>query len=1182
MTRNSHRHRRAATSGPRVRQVIEQLESRTLLTSIVSASLDYAHAPTAFHVVFDTPVANLFPGDLSTRVSPFDLDNITTDQQILNTKLSADPANPNALFITAPASAHSSIASIPGVLPDGYYRLSAAWLDIPGLSPDWHYDDFVLAGDANRDGVVDSGDFNAVIQHFGTAASNGDWAAGNFNFDSIININDFNIVALNFGNVLTPPPVGPNHFSLSWSGASQFIINWDADSVTGETGWRIERSLDGHTFDTYFNDSTDVTGIGTFIDDYSNLPEGQRVYYRVRAYGNGQDTAYTPKHYSITTLKNPTDVTATGISDTQIRLNWTNNSSATVDGYEIIFPYGVSDPIYVPGNATSAVISELSPNSPYSFYLLEESSVAYSDCIQTPSAMTLPAAPDNPTATATDPTHVTLNWAYVVSIYGLAAASSFIVQRTNTATGEVASFTTGGNARTFTDATAADGTSYTYIVKTVIDGDVSLASTAAAVITPLAAPTVDSNSVVPSGTGVTVRWTNHASAASGFTVTLTHGTDTPTVHTLSATATNDSFTGLTTYTDYTISVAAIGGSGGGSSGGGNGGSGGGNGGNGSGGSNSGGSSAPTLVPFNSGGLDQTSTWVTDYWRGAPVGAATSFPGVTADEAFDVQDEILGDRIETVTLDQLPRHTYSQVTVHLRPDYPYAYDGTADSTITLKINGQAMHTWHWFDLQDADHDNIFWDWGGDAYDGTPDDSGVQAHAGKGLTVSLEGENFPQNGNDFAWQIDYLKVSTYFPQVGLSGQGTSLEGVDYGGDSSNSAPTTSGGYFTVSRSGTPATWGQPLSVTMKPETGSREDGIAIPGQDFQGIDSVTIPAGQQSVDVPVKTLHNDTYDTLNAYESVVKNNNYLLAAANTTAPATSTTTRSVQVKSAILDYLSVANATQNGVDTAHYPTAWATIKGAGVVNIDAHLKGGLTAASWPNGVIPDGVINWTNGEQVPNGTKLQRQQTKAQSDHKKITAATHGVSKSVDVWVMWSTVKPQVKGDAPAGAVDFKVILDPQTHVHEPAVTQKLGRFDFIDWDGGTRTAGKMAATVKLEPAGVGKVVTSGWDIKRDKFVRGGAANQHDVDWHSDDAFEQDETHLPDASDQLYSIDAPEGEAYQGVVEKSINFIEYLNWNGGLASDKSGLWSFHFKITTNGHDAPIIDFSNVELGNLTLAD
>jgi len=61
----------------------------------------------------------------------------------------------------------------------------------------------LLLGDANRDGAVDTLDFNALAAAFG--GTNKAWANGDFNADAKVDTLDFNILAARFGQTLSAP-----------------------------------------------------------------------------------------------------------------------------------------------------------------------------------------------------------------------------------------------------------------------------------------------------------------------------------------------------------------------------------------------------------------------------------------------------------------------------------------------------------------------------------------------------------------------------------------------------------------------------------------------------------------------------------------------------------------------------------------------------------------------------------------------------------------------------------------------------------------------------------------------------------------------------------------------------------------------------------------------------------------
>lgn len=87
-------------------------------------------------------------------------------------------------------------------LPNGDYQaiaLSSGITDIAGnaLAGNPLFPFFFLNGDANRDRIVSSDDFNALASNFGQSPRT--FAQGDFSYDTIVNSDDFNILASNFG-----------------------------------------------------------------------------------------------------------------------------------------------------------------------------------------------------------------------------------------------------------------------------------------------------------------------------------------------------------------------------------------------------------------------------------------------------------------------------------------------------------------------------------------------------------------------------------------------------------------------------------------------------------------------------------------------------------------------------------------------------------------------------------------------------------------------------------------------------------------------------------------------------------------------------------------------------------------------------------------------------------------------
>jgi hypothetical protein len=97
----------------------------------------------------------------------------------------------------------------PGNPPSATYRatLPAYAVNSTGgqpLNADYTFQFIFLLGDATKDGVVNSADFNALALHFNQAGQN--WSAGDFNYDGTVNGLDFNALASSFGAVASPAP----------------------------------------------------------------------------------------------------------------------------------------------------------------------------------------------------------------------------------------------------------------------------------------------------------------------------------------------------------------------------------------------------------------------------------------------------------------------------------------------------------------------------------------------------------------------------------------------------------------------------------------------------------------------------------------------------------------------------------------------------------------------------------------------------------------------------------------------------------------------------------------------------------------------------------------------------------------------------------------------------------------
>jgi len=166
--------------------------------------------------------------------------------------------------------------------------------------------------------------------------------------------------------------------------SSQIDTVW-VDNSTNEEGFKLYRSTDGITFSR-------IATLGPNVTAYSNTgrPASTTYHYRVLAYNSSGNTAYSNTVSATTfppaTVKPapPSNLVATALSSTQVRLTWTDNANnenafklyRSLDG--ITFTE-----IAKPGpNATSYINSGLSSNTTYYYRLRaynEAGSSAYSN-----------------------------------------------------------------------------------------------------------------------------------------------------------------------------------------------------------------------------------------------------------------------------------------------------------------------------------------------------------------------------------------------------------------------------------------------------------------------------------------------------------------------------------------------------------------------------------------------------------------------------------------------------------------------------------------------------------------------------------------------------------------------------------------------------------------------------------
>lgn len=182
----------------------------------------------------------------------------------------------------------------------------------------------------------------------------------------------FNAMGIsNYSNVASTTtaevPQAPRNATATIVSSSSILIQWDEDSSV-ENGFSVERKLG--VSGTYALIATPIANTTEFTDN--GLAPASTYYYRISAFNAIGDSAYSNECYATTSdtvPASPSELQATALSSTQIRLSWTDNSpnestfiiERRIDGGSFAWAAEVS------ANTCSYINTGLSPGTAYYF-----------------------------------------------------------------------------------------------------------------------------------------------------------------------------------------------------------------------------------------------------------------------------------------------------------------------------------------------------------------------------------------------------------------------------------------------------------------------------------------------------------------------------------------------------------------------------------------------------------------------------------------------------------------------------------------------------------------------------------------------------------------------------------------------------------------------------------------------
>jgi fibronectin type 3 domain-containing protein len=341
----------------------------------------------------------------------------------------------------------------------------------------------------------------------------------NVNTDCTGGVKKNSLAAYTVSGVAAPPPSAPAKPTVTSSSATTADVNWPL--VAGATLYQVQRSVSGAN--SFVTVGTNVMG-NAFHD--TGLTPGGKYDYQVIATNAGGNSGPSPLTTVQTVPGQPGTLAASPNGSGEIDLSWSAAVGAT--SYDVQRGPGGSGTFTTDLGAVSGTTlanTALPAGTSFDYRVVPLDAAGAGVASNTATATTLPAQVTGLAANVVSAAEIDLNWT------GVTGATSYVIQRAPSGTGNWATAGSGSAATSFADHTVSSGTSYDYQVAAVDAGGTGAFSSTQTATTPVIAPgqVTGVQATAASTTEIDLTWTptqgatsyevdrSSTSASSGFT-----------------------------------------------------------------------------------------------------------------------------------------------------------------------------------------------------------------------------------------------------------------------------------------------------------------------------------------------------------------------------------------------------------------------------------------------------------------------------------------------------------------------------------------------------------------------------------------------------------------------------------------------------------------------------------------